>query len=62
MQAKLAQEQADKAKNEDDKASWLKLVHGWLSLLPKRAASAQEQFDEQARTEGTHQRISDSEQ
>lgn len=62
QQAKFAQEQADRAKSASDKAAWLDLVKGWLSLLPKRARNAEEKFEERVRAEGTHQSVSDSEQ
>jgi len=39
-----AQRQADRAVNEIDRAAWLGLVEGWLSLLPKRPPTAQELF------------------
>ena len=31
-----AQRQALRAKNADEKAAWLRLVQGWLTLLPKK--------------------------
>jgi hypothetical protein len=34
-----AQQQADRALNDVDRAAWLRLVEGWLSLLTKRPES-----------------------
>ena len=34
-----AQRQADRAHNDRDRAAWLRLVQGWLSLLPQRPQS-----------------------
>ncbi|WP_426613739.1 hypothetical protein [Bradyrhizobium sp. McL0616] len=50
-----AQRQADRAINEPDRAAWLRLVEGWLSLLPKRRRSPQESFEQQLSDEGTGQ-------
>jgi hypothetical protein len=50
-----AQRQADRANNELDRASWLRLVEGWLSLLTKRPESAQESFDQEVHDKGTRQ-------
>ena len=50
-----AQRQADRAVNDDDRARWLGLVHGWLSLLPKRRETAQEAFDQEVSDKGTGQ-------
>lgn len=61
-QAAAAEEQARRAKHPDDKAAWLRLVRDWLSLLPKRAETQLERFDEQVRAEGTHQNVADREQ
>jgi hypothetical protein len=58
--AEEAQTQADRACSERDKASWLKIAQGWLQLLPKRGATAQEKFDDQARKRGTGQTGSDA--
>jgi hypothetical protein len=50
-----AQRHADRALTEEDRASWLRLAQGWLSLLPMRMQSAQESFDEQVADKGTGQ-------
>jgi hypothetical protein len=50
-----AQRQADRANNEIDRASWLRLVQGWLSLLPKRPQNDQEAFDQEVADKGTGQ-------
>ena len=61
-QAAAAEEQARRARNPNDKAAWLRLVRDWLSLLPKRAQTPLEQFEEHVRADGTHQNIADREQ
>jgi hypothetical protein len=50
-----AQRQADLARNDLDRASWLRVAQGWLSLLTKRPQSDQEQFDQEAADRGTGQ-------
>ena len=57
-----AQSQAERATNPEDKVSWLRLVNSWLGLLPKTARTPSEQFDDQARSDGTHQDVSKREQ
>jgi hypothetical protein len=61
-QAEYARTEAERATNPRDKASWLDLMQGWLSLLPKSAMSPEQRFDERARAEGTHQDISEQKQ
>jgi hypothetical protein len=53
--ANEAIELADRSKNPSDKASWLQIARKWLDMLPKREATAQEQFDEHAAARGTGQ-------
>jgi hypothetical protein len=53
--AAQAQLQADRAISDDDRGKWLRLVEGWLSLLPKRPQTAQENFDQEAADKGTGQ-------
>jgi hypothetical protein len=60
LNAAEAQRQADRALNDVDRASWLRLVHGWLSLLRSRPQTAQETFDEQVAAKGTGQNESKS--
>lgn len=35
-----AESRAKKARNEEDRASWLRLWQGWLTLLPDRKRGA----------------------
>lgn len=35
-----AESRAKRATNDDDRASWLRLWHGWLTLLPERRRAA----------------------
>ena len=44
-QATEAQKQADRARNDLDRESWLRVAQGWLSMIRKPATSAQERFD-----------------
>ena len=50
-----AQRQADRTKNDADRVPWLRLVEGWLSLLPTRRRTAQEKFDDANKSLGTQQ-------
>ena len=50
-----AQRQADRASNDTDRASWLRLVQGWLSLLPHRPYTATEAFDQEVADKGSGQ-------
>jgi hypothetical protein len=53
--ASEAQRQADRAISEYDRASWLRLVEGWLSLLKKRPLSARDSFDQEVSDKGSGQ-------
>jgi hypothetical protein len=50
-----AQRQADRAKNDLDRASWLRIAQGWLSLLPVPRRTATEKFDQESTDKGTGQ-------
>lgn len=50
-----AQREADGAIGEMDRAAWLRVAAGWLSLLRKRAPSAQERFDQEVSEKETGQ-------
>lgn len=50
-----AQKMADCARNDDDRASWLRVAQGWLGLLRKRPQTAQEGFDQAVSDQGTGQ-------
>ena len=43
-QAADAERQARSAKNDLDRASWLRIAQGWLSLLRRRPQSDEEAF------------------
>ena len=53
--AAAAQRMADRAVSSKDKASWLELAHGWLSLIRKAKRSPEEAFDDDAHAQGTGQ-------
>ena len=50
-----AQRQADRAIGEVDRASWLRVAQGWLSLLKKPPQILEETFDEALAEKGTGQ-------
>lgn len=54
-QAKAAEDQAEKAANDGDRASWLRIAQGWLSLLPHRRTTAAERFNAAEKQQGTGQ-------
>jgi hypothetical protein len=47
QKADEAQQQSRRAKNDLDRAAWLRLAEGWLGLLRKRPQSAEEAFDDE---------------
>jgi hypothetical protein len=54
-QAEGAEKEARSAKNDLDRAAWLRVAQGWLSLLHKRPQSTEEAFDAQSKAKGTGQ-------
>jgi hypothetical protein len=60
QKAAEAEAQSKRAKTDDDKAAWLRLVQDWLSLLPKRKRTPADKFDADLKTRGTHQEDSKS--
>lgn len=40
-----AQRMAERARNDMDRASWLRVAQGWLSMVRSRPQTAQEAFD-----------------
>jgi hypothetical protein len=59
-QAADAERQARSAKSELDRAAWLRVAEGWLSLLHKRPQSDEEAIDAQSKAKGTGQDDSQS--
>ncbi len=59
-QATDAEKQARVARNDIDRAAWLRIAQGWLSLLHKRPQSDEEAFDAQSKAKGTGQDDSES--
>ena len=57
-----AEDQAQRALREEDRASWLRIAQSWLGLIPGSARSAGETFDDQERDRGTHQDVSKEQQ
>ena len=50
-----AQAWADKARTDQDRAAWLRVVQGWLGLIHKPRQTDQNRFDEQTKARGTGQ-------
>jgi hypothetical protein len=44
-QALEAQRHADRARNDLDRESWLRIAQGWLGLIRKPKPTAQDAFD-----------------
>jgi hypothetical protein len=59
-QAADAERQAQSAKNDLDRAAWLRIAQGWLSLLRRRPQNDEEAFDAQTKAKGTGQDDSQS--
>ncbi|MEZ2148216.1 hypothetical protein AAE026_39005 [Bradyrhizobium sp. DN5] len=57
-QAADAPQEADKASN--DRAAWLRVAQGYLSLIRKRPQSEEQAFEARSRAEGTGQPRSDA--
>jgi hypothetical protein len=59
-QAAEAETQARLATTDIDRAAWLRVATGWLSLLSKRPQSDEEAFDAKAKVQATGQDGSES--
>jgi hypothetical protein len=59
-QAADAQKEADKARNDLDRAAWLRIAQGWLSMVRRHPRSAEEAFEAISKAEGTGQPDSDA--
>jgi hypothetical protein len=54
-QAAEAERQSRSARNDQDRAAWLRLAQGWLSMVRKRPQSAEDAFNAETaakRTDG----------
>jgi hypothetical protein len=58
--ANEAQKFADRSLCEMDKAGWLRIAEGWLSILREYQGTAEAEFETIAETKGTGQRRSTS--
>ncbi|WP_377831161.1 hypothetical protein ACFKHW_38585 (plasmid) [Bradyrhizobium lupini] len=58
-QAADAQKEADRARYDEDRASWLRVAQGWLSLIRKRRPE-EDAFEARSNAEGTGQPDSDA--
>ena len=54
------QRMADQSKDLDDKRRWLEMAERWMRMIAAPAQSADDAFDEQEHTLGTHQAKSDA--
>ena len=50
-----AERQAQLARNDLDRAAWLRVADGWRGLLRRRPQSDEEDFDAQSKAKGTGQ-------
>jgi hypothetical protein len=55
-----AQEMSDRVSSPFDKEAWLKVAQGWLALIGKPRATAEQRFDAKAKARGTGQDDSES--
>jgi hypothetical protein len=62
QQAQDAQAQADRSRNDLDRASWLRIAQSWLGLISRRTTTAQRAFEDAEAKHGTHQDISKASQ
>jgi hypothetical protein len=53
--AELARQQADRTTSKEDRASWLRIAEGWLSLLSRKKATPEQNFDDTTQRQGTRQ-------
>jgi hypothetical protein len=62
-QAQDAELQAQRALSPVDRASWLRIAQGWLSLIGRKPANSEvDAFDDAVARHGTHQDVSDEAQ
>jgi hypothetical protein len=53
--AELARQQADRTTSKEDRASWLRIAEGWMSMLSRKKATPDQDFDDATRRQGTRQ-------
>jgi hypothetical protein len=54
-----AQKEANEATTDANRAGWLEVAQGWLSMLRKRPRTELEKFDAAATAQGTRQETSE---
>ena len=52
--AELARQQADRTTSKEDRASWLRIAEGWMSMLSRKKAPDQD-FDDATQRQDTRQ-------
>ena len=57
-----AQKQADVAKTDNDRAAWLQLTQGWLSLIRNKPPTDEETFEDAVTSRATGQETSERSQ
>jgi hypothetical protein len=55
-----AQDRADRARTDEDRAAWLRIAQSWLGLI--KLTGEEQDFETRLETQGTHQNISSREQ
>ena len=55
IRAAEAQGWADKAKSDEDRAAWLRVVHGWLGLIHRRPETVEKKFDDDVKAQDSDQ-------
>jgi hypothetical protein len=53
-----AQDHANRAIRDDDRASWLRIAQSWMALIKGRDRTAKEMFDDASKAQGTGQDVS----
>ena len=56
--AEFAQQHADRAISDQDRANWLRIAQSWMGLIKGRQVRAEDAFDATARDQGTGQDVS----
>jgi hypothetical protein len=53
--ASEAEDLADKAKTDNDRAAWLRIAQSWLGLIRGKPPTEEETFEDSASSQGTGQ-------
>jgi hypothetical protein len=58
-EAAAAQEKADNARNDQDRATWLRIAQSWMNMLRSGEKTRDQEFEEHVEKKGTRQERSD---